>query len=752
MNIKISIPPPLENGISVVNEIPEGNALKLIGLNGTGKTLSAKLICTLTAHPVWDFQEQIETLSRYLPAFNVNIDIDHSTNFTVLCDVSKWKYDDVTKTVLSETVGVVTKNGVESNISELRQYLSCHLIKGNEDIRTQIDFIAKSLVSQIKGYFRSKAMDLQNFNEYISWLSGIMSHEYDLENLSEIKDSIDTENEKSIVIGESDVVHFNKLFATLENSRLDFVERLPSFSKFSGIIKKEQSDCQYELKQLNEKIEWLQENYLSTAELMKEYSRLEKKLNEISIELNSEEPPMNIADFSSPECLDHRQVELTLERINLIEKEDRLKSQRFRTYFIDNAERSIGAGLEKYNLPEDKTILLYGDTFETDWTVWEFRARARLTHMKGEEELHDSPSLSEVKYRLEEISKEEETLRSQAEFLKKREKMLERYNSAQESLNELADISDDDLSLSELLQKKENLELVLSKYQIAKEKLIKTSVKAVKFWDKISKKEEIHLSIFINMIESFSYHYDRLGRLERRFSETKGKYFSRIEDCLEGQDDILPSLLLNAIEKKDIEYIEKSHNAFGKLIDKSRLDYVERKAQEAIDHILKQGRRQGGDSHNEYCTIVNQHIGQKLKELLNKAPFKKYMFGGTSVEEIDVLNGKIYLDADGERVARFIDDYSSGEKAFAYAFSTILNMSTIDASADKREVILFLDEFGALLSLDRMEFLVGELNRFQREENWPSKYVLIFPYKGEVEEEQIAEKGYTFIPVQEELI
>jgi hypothetical protein len=238
MKIDIIIPDEDKKRIGVVDHVPEGKGWKLVGLNGVGKTLSAKLLCTIAGFPVWESKNQIQSLREYLPIYNVKITLNnpHKLEFLVHCDLSKWEYDIGENIIVSNSIGSVKKNGKKSDINELRTHFFCCLVKGNEDISKQIEFVTNSYVDRVENYFSRESENINIFYNYTSSLRNLLSEEDELEIIVSKKEHLEVLLKNEVKIDTDAVTYYLNLYRKLKEAKFSFSTKIPKFSRFKNDI------------------------------------------------------------------------------------------------------------------------------------------------------------------------------------------------------------------------------------------------------------------------------------------------------------------------------------------------------------------------------------------------------------------------------------------------------------------------------------------------------------------------------------
>lgn len=124
-------------------------------------------------------------------------------------------------------------------------------------------------------------------------------------------------------------------------------------------------------------------------------------------------------------------------------------------------------------------------------------------------------------------------------------------------------------------------------------------------------------------------------------------------------------------------------------------------------------------------------LGESLRSTLNTTSIRQRVFGGLTVEELDLQAQMIILAGDGHTERRAMSAFSTGERAFAFTQARIKDLPL----SPKPNRLLVLDEFGAFISADRMSDLRDFLDTL---ENIADQIVIILPlqvdYKAEMKD------------------
>lgn len=739
-----------ESRIGIVEGVPDGKSFKLIGLNGIGKTLTAKLLATISGTPVWEGQERVKSLSKYLKRFQVEITINE-TNFLIDTDVSKWVFDKLNATIATETLGSVYKDGYDSDFEELWKYFKCFIINGNESIDEQIHLLISILSYRISAYFENKQKLWKDFSDYSNKLHDYLNCNNKLDELIGEINLFEKEKEKKSKFKYDTLKFLDRL---LDDLRLidDFRDfnlkdpiRLPPFNNMITFFDKSIVEIETELSTIRGKIS--QFNNLLSGSQEKEIDRIENEITKVNNEINTlkSESPLDFSKYSTQDDINSRLSELGNKKLRLIESEKKMGEGRLRERLLSGFTTSSVILRDDYNLSSNPIILFEKGTRD-EVSIEELIDWSEYSIEKTKTELKTSASISSIKAMIKQIENEEKKLNEHSSILRKFEFKKKKLDTLINQLGSIARNNDKIKALPRLKNRERKLNSKLTDYQIIKKQLDDVSPEIISTWDSFAKRSGFSITELRKSVSEDLNNQIQLQGYEKRIHKLK-------QICLEHLENKplsikLPKNLEKLIQEADFEKLKQLHDVLDQFMYPQRMEKIGEEAYNVINNLTNQETKLSSD-WNDLINHSNSMIGEKLKNLLNRDEFKRFVFDGADILNIDAKEGKIIIRDDERETTRFISDYSSGEKAFAYSLSTILNIQS-RSKKPNLNVLLFLDEFGSLLSIDRMDFLMDYLNSSQEKENWPNKYVLVFPFKGEKDyEEEIDEHGYAYVPIGE---
>jgi len=743
---------PDDTSIGVVSYIPDGRALRLVGLNGIGKTLCAKLLSSISSFPVWDSQQQIDKLSEYVSKFNVIIE-DGDVSISMDCDLTKWRYDEETRAIDESTLGNIERNGEPVPVSELKKVFRCYLVSGNEDIVSQIELILRSLLVQIRLFFQERNMNFNEYIEYTERLRRYLSGDGTLQRIHHKTEELLDLTQKPRLISEDSVAILNEILGLLDQEKWDWSTSVENFSGFSDRIKTRLMDAEIEYNTIVDSIDSIRDN-LDSAD-METITEFTKSLEAIEKEIDDLDPPLSLDEFPDNTTILNRQDKLAKKTKELFDLNKRYNEIHFRQRFWDSSLSILDTRIDDYEVDRDIPVLLQTDEFDEisaeDLIEW-----AHITTGKGEASLRDVISLNELTRQKRDIETEQKSLTRHAEFLKELESRLKKQAGLRARLARMKRITSEAEHLPELINRKHEYSLIISRLNEVVEKARSIPDDAKSVWDSSAGSQTYDL--FRDEISRLYRSDMHLRDLEEELSELEEHYTNLLRNT--EIDIVLPDRIKGAVDDFDLHLLFNTHEILMKTLTHEKLRIIRNTSEEYINRLMIAVRdAQRTETHqSKFVEQISGMLSEKLITLLNMEPYRNYVFNDAEVKSVNITEGTLELLEKDEIRTRFISDYSSGEKAFTYAFSTILNLFQETEYRPSVE-ILFLDEFGALLSIDRMNFLTKHLDELQAGTGRPSKYILVSPYKGELEKDafsnlfgdqldrmrqEMEESGYTY--------
>jgi hypothetical protein len=211
-----------------------------------------------------------------------------------------------------------------------------------------------------------------------------------------------------------------------------------------------------------------------------------------------------------------------------------------------------------------------------------------------------------------------------------------------------------------------------------------------------------------------------------------------------------------------IAFIGRLHRASAKLRNdladlRGTLDALQVALNAIADAVGKSDSAEDLSAHR-FAAPVRRVMARRLEADLDRPEIRRALFGGGSLEEIDLIDLKVtWRDPEDNLQVRPFEAFSSGERAFAYTRARIESVANVAA----HHKVVALDEFGAFLARDRLESLM-EFLRNSVIGKLAEQVLLVLPLTMNYEEqteitqgplqneykrraEEVAARGYFFV-------
>ncbi len=715
--------------IKLLKEIPDAQRLKLLGYNGIGKTLTANVLASISGQVAWIKNEQIKSLSQFLPEFIVKIDIN-GKKYKIESDVNKWELDPITSALRASSIGKISLNGSIITAEEFWKDFKCYIIRGNEDINSQIEFMASCLerailfnIRKIEGKEKefSKTFDeLCKFLSQEGLSSSILSEESEIEEL-----------ESPVQLEEHIVEVIEKLVGDLKKTKnlqwISIISPRESFNnllKYNAQIKKQLESCKNKLDTLKNKIPTDEENRL--LELRKQIKEFETKISSINLPLSEEEYP-------SPETSRQGKI-LLMERIDEILKTIQgYKEDHFREDFWQSSIKHLYHLLTDYELSEETNILLSSKNRSSisvnELDGWQASSakisKSELVKLGDYQKFEDEKR--ELINKADKFDEHEKKLKEISELKTKLSLIMKKFEEICSSLTELKELPEIENSFTSLTNDSNAFDFII------------TNLEELSQFEKWS--DIFGLEVEIESNESIMEELAKISELHNEVVSKRKKIITKkklyIKNLIEQSSMLkIPDKLKKLIQEKDILTLCELADVLSSK-DLNITKFLREDLKDAIRSILD--KIENKSEQSKFISEANLFIGGKIKELLNQPAFRKHVFSGNEVLSVNPQKNILtYRDDEKNVFEKFIADYSTGQKAFAYSMASIFYAVEMGSSTTNN--LLILDEFGAMLAEDKENFLYDYLDKLQARSTWLTQYIVVLPYKGEFDREEYKKK------------
>ncbi|MHA1386325.1 MAG: hypothetical protein ACTSR3_21435, partial [Candidatus Helarchaeota archaeon] len=143
--------------------IKEGRIINLAGDNGVGKSTAAMLMEMANGKHHFEDKRRFNSLINAIDKASIDF-LFGDTSIQVDFTPNLWKYDKLEKKIKENSLGKYFKNGARIDIEEFKNDLSIQVIRGNETLSKQIEYIG----IYFKDYLFGEIEKLQNKLEYLN--------------------------------------------------------------------------------------------------------------------------------------------------------------------------------------------------------------------------------------------------------------------------------------------------------------------------------------------------------------------------------------------------------------------------------------------------------------------------------------------------------------------------------------------------------------------------------------------------------
>ncbi len=699
-----------EGPVQLLEEIPDEPKLKLLGYNGTGKTLTANVLASISGTSVWVEQEKIESLSEFLPKFNVKLDFEDES-YEVEAEVSEWKVDSTSGKLKPQSIGNVYRDSEESSIKELQSKFDCHIIQGNEDIKTRVDSLATKLkrtIFQITNNLKPKAEnfdkrfedimeDLKQNNLYLEIIN-------EKENLNEKIDQVSSDMELEILLSlPSEIKELSEAISMSgKKSWLDINGPKKSLQN----IKEEKNDLKEKIEKKDREIKSIYDHL--SEDIEDRIEELSEKKEDVREQIESIDFPWDKDEIGTREEAERKKEELMKKENDLKDSREEYKKNEFRTDFWPRVLKKLKTELDNEDLPQDTKILLESGE-RNSLAANELDSWYTETSRKSEEKLKEIGDFKDIDKKIENIDKKIEKIDLQRDKLIEENNLKESLKEIEEKLNRYIESKERADKVPELKDEKRKAEKNRDKLNRIESAL--EDISEYESWEKFLKlSEELdNLEELNNKIRELSNLKTEIKYIKADLEEREEKYLNKFKS--RGLDNY-PPIIQELVEEGEVEKLCNMTTNMDVQKSFSVLGWVQNDAENAIDHLTDD--REEGGKDEEFLDSTNEYLGEKIKNLLNREAFRKEVFDGNEVKKVNPYKNTLtYKDEErDEKFEKYISEYSSGEKAFVFSLASILDCMSEEVDYS----LLILDEFGAMLAEDKETYLIDCLNDLQKEE------------------------------------
>lgn len=755
-------------GKKVIPYIKPEAIITVHGKNGVGKSNGAKLLEIATGNYVFENEDKFIKLKNVFNSCDISFKDDTKILYHISLKPHLWKFDNNLNRINPLTLGNFFKGEQNSenaiNFKDLQKELYIRTIRGNESLAQQIYFFKDIFIAKITQKLQKLDDKISYLESYEKWLEE-EAEEKIVDEYTKLQDEYNDQlNQMSNF---TSAINTRKSNITTLHKKCELLEKLVYITEndinslqFEKEKKEERINTnrneitskQKKLAEIEKQLETYLENFdKKTKAYIKKSKKLQKKSEKLKEQLESK-----IELDISPEKIEENikqkkdQLETLKKEIENLNKEnDRIiEINKYLTQLRDICSRASSTEFGNERLIKaqisntDEIELSFSELYQ----IFQDNNRVFKQDIK----------LKEYKEKVLEFNESIKESRAILELLKEYNKILKKIKKIEQNLKgkdaQLDTYIGIETRVNALEQKKETIEKQIGnlEQEILKEKSqIDEISKIITKINDISSKSflktelnKLHVNIEYddNLIESCTNLIETLkeeikedtARLSEMEIEKK-KIEKQIEHSKEKLDPLIQKLKKAARnfgyteEGKFIAYFTTHREKFHKYLEQSKTLQTRLSVlKNDIEKILE-GQQPKNKAHLD---IVSEQFDGIFKNIYAKPEFFKYVFKEYErIKKFDIGNKTIIFETPaGLEEVRDLDEFSSGEKTYAYCRS-IISMSSQMAKHN----IVILDESYALLDHEHSQ----NLYNFQEEmikQGGITKFINILPLKENLDE------------------
>ncbi|MGQ4876206.1 MAG: NYN domain-containing protein [Promethearchaeia archaeon] len=751
--------------------IKSGNIITIHGKNGVGKSMAATLLEIASGNYIFENENRFNNLSRVIERCNIKFYNNGKVLYEVILKPNLWRFDSSLNRVNPLTLGDYFKEEnnrlIRINYEDFRKEVHIRTIRGNESLKQQIYFIKDIFVSKIDQKLeklRNKIEFLKNYQEWLadSGIEQIINNYQKFQ--SKYNDLLNKINnlDNSIKNRESLLTDFKNALNLLEQLLFISSYKLEDLNNNLKIeqdkiekIKEDRAKNYKKLNQIEQELKEIREGFdKETRSIINKKNKIKKQIEEFKSQLKS------ILGTNFRELgIHYNQIEVIKEKINqynekierykkkiedLTKENDRIiEINRYLNLLSKLCGEASAGNYGKENIIKIKL----NNSSEVKLSFMQ------LFHIFNENKLefNQADELKRYKEKVkeynDEIKKNKEIYNILIKYGKKIQELKELKKKLSNKTSKIDDFTDIDTKIGNLEKQKE---LLNNKIANLDNDLADCQKEINRLNDNIQKiKESPSESFLITRLNKLKISFDnkhllkevceekisdikkKVDEEQKKLNKTKFEKESlseqveeikkKINELGENIKEYLPLFRFKIIG----EFIEK----FGEYIKKFKKYFENTESlQKKLESLRKdiilviEGKKPRNKNH---LRIISDEFDKVFKELYDKKEFFDYVFKDYKrIKLFDIANKTIiFEDENGIEEARELEEFSSGEKTYAYCRSII----SMTANYAKYNIVI-LDESYALLDNEHSK----NLYQFQKEmiqKNAITKFINILPLK-----------------------
>ncbi len=758
-------------GRNTIPYIDYGNIITIHGKNGVGKSMAATLLEIASGNYIFESESRFKKLAGVIDSCEIQFKIEDNLLYKTILKPHLWSFDKNLNGVNPLTLGKfykVDKNREkEIDFEEFRKDIYIRTIRGNESLEQQIFFFKDIFTAKIsqklkqlddKIDFLEKYLNLLNLNELEKISDGYIQlqqkHNDELNKINNFENSIRNRRanikniEEKLKILQQLIKSTGNDLETLKKNKKVEEDKLSKIKTELEKKYKELSNIKLKKDELTTLLDKkTKETFKNLNKLRNAKENLEKQLiskyklhldKKKSIKSDIKEIKDNIGNYQNK----IKSYKLEIEKLNK-NNESIIEINKYLTQL-----RDICSKASSHDFGKDK--LIKATTDKESFVSFSFEELYKIFHENNIEFKQDK-ELKEYQSKVENYNEEINENRKKLNALKEYSKILEKTSQIEADLKGKGSTIDSFIDINTQFES-------LDKKRINQETFIKNLDKEIL---EINQKVQ-ELDNFIKELETMPTQTSLLKELEKMgIKIDKNGLIEDIckQQCLEIQKEVnnrqveLKAMVddqnvtkqrlgitREALDKatkviknyvKDfgytqigefLDYLKPHMEKFHRYIENTKKLYSRLKIlKDDIEKVIN-GIKPKNETH---LKIINIEFDNIFKRLYEKNEFFEYVFKNYSkIKKFDIINRTIIFNTlEGLEESRDLEEFSSGEKTYAYCRSII----SMTANIAKYNIII-LDESYALLDREHSK----NLYQFQKQmvqEKGITKFINILPLK-----------------------
>ena len=760
-------------GRNTIPVIGSGNIVTIHGNNGVGKSMAATLLEIASGNYIFENETRFQKLANVIESCEIHFKNKGNLLFKVILKPHLWRFDKNLNRVNPLTLGKFFKGELKRekaiDFDEFRQNINIRTIRGSESLQQQISFFKDVFVAKIsqklkklekKIEFLEKYHERLNKNEIENKINDYtklqQNYNGQLNRISNLNNSIKN-REVNLKNLEKKTNLLNKLMFIGNNDLETLIKERTKEEKNVENTKKTIEVNYKELSTIGPKLEELETHFdKKTKEILKELTMFRNKKEHLKTQLNSQldfklehleerKGKKQLAEIKSSIGQYQDKIKKYKESIERLNKENEriIEINKFLTQLRDICSKASSLDFGKEKLIKatinEKTdsIFSFEELFEIfsknniifkqDKELKEYQSKV----LKFNEKIQKNRKIFDI---LTEYNKILEKITLLEKEIKGKSSKLDNFIDLETRLENLKEKQQDKKNIIENLEKdileyNRNIEQLTKIIEEVKDIPSQTSIinDLNKLGIKIDRKESIveNCKQNISKVEKEFVESDKELSQMNQEKEITEKNIKKSKDDL---DNIIQKIRIAAKQfgyarvGKFIAYLKPHIDKFKTYLENTNKLHTRLKIlKDDIEKVIE-GVKPKNKAHLE---IINNQFDDIFKKVYDRKEFFEFVFTDYSkIKQFDIGNKTIIFETvEGLEETRDLEEFSSGEKTYAYCRSII----SMTANIAKYNIVI-LDESYALLDHEHSQ----NLYQFQEQmiqQNGITKFINILPLK-----------------------